>query len=94
MKLENSPASIGYWAGSSDNATWWVRFDAPGTYKVTAAVATTAASRLVLDAGVASAAVVVPSTGSSPTCTTVTTTITVPESGYRTVSLRPDKSIT
>jgi hypothetical protein len=61
---------------------------------VAATVATTVASRLVLDAGVASAAVVVPSTGSSSTCTTVTTTITVPESGYRTVSLRLDKSIT
>ncbi|MGW7202616.1 hypothetical protein [Streptomyces sp. NPDC054837] len=29
LKLENSPANIGYWAGSSDNATWRVRFDAP-----------------------------------------------------------------
>lgn len=35
-----------------------------------------------------------PSTGSWSTYTTVTTTITVPESGYRTVSLRPDKSVT
>ncbi|WP_405846713.1 alpha-L-fucosidase [Streptomyces sp. NBC_01518] len=94
MKLENSPANIGYWSSSSDNATWRVRFDAPGTYTVTATVAATAASRLVLDAGIGSAAIVVPSTGSWSTYTTVTTTMTVPESGYRTVSLRPDKSIT
>ncbi|MFG2730624.1 hypothetical protein [Streptomyces canus] len=64
MKLENSPANMGYWSSSSDNATWRVRFDAPGTYTVTATAAATAASRLILDAGIGSAAVVVPSTGS------------------------------
>ncbi|MGW0826945.1 alpha-L-fucosidase [Streptomyces sp. NPDC002845] len=50
MRLENSPANVGYWTSANENATWRVRFGVPGAYTVTATVAAAAASRLVLDA--------------------------------------------
>jgi alpha-L-fucosidase len=38
--MRGEKSNIGYWDNAADSVSWQVRFDAPGTYEVSAQVAT------------------------------------------------------
>ncbi len=88
---DNQP-NIGYWIATDDWAEWGVRIDQPGTFAVTADVATQGESQLTVEVGRQQLKAEIPNTGNYGTFRSVKLgEIQIGEQGPHAVVVRPQK---